>query len=81
MPRRDTPPEGPVRFPLAARGVYESQHSVKGHHEFYAVDSHGEQVAVRLVKRGASPKQAIAELWAELDEMDRAPTHLQPTEL
>lgn len=65
----------PDEFPLAARGVYCQPYLINGRREFFAVDSRGEQVAVRLVRNGQDAKSVIADLWDELNEADPVPIH------
>lgn len=62
-------------FPIAARGVYAEDFTLKGRRGFYAVDANGEQVAYRTVAKGKDPGIAISELWDELNFVDPIPTH------
>lgn len=62
-------------FPIAARGVYCQPYLVRGRREYYAVDSEGEQVASRMVPKGRDPKPWVADLWAELNEIDPIMPH------
>ena len=68
-------------FPLALRGVYAQPYLVKGRREFYAVDSRGEQVASRLVPDTEDPRDAISDLWFELNTSDPLAAHLRPPSL
>lgn len=70
--RGDAPRHNPPARNESLRGVYIQPYLVKGHREVYAVDSHGEQVAVRYVKKGQDTRPAEIALWGELDELDPA---------
>lgn len=68
-------------YPLASRGVYAEDFTIKGRRGFYAVDSAGEQIAYRTVPKGRDPALTIAELWDELNEADPIPAHVEPPSL
>jgi hypothetical protein len=73
MPQQD--------FPIALRGVYAQPYTIRGRREFVAVAASGEHVASRLVGQHEDPRDAIADLWAELNEADPILHHERPPSL